>query len=116
MALVNSDTTGVEDAGMMPERPDKAERKNVMTDETNGRLILDYPCPWVYKLIGNDGEMLRAAIGEILKGREHLVTPSRTSRSGKYLSLDVEVVVRDEAERNAFHVAFKGHQAVVMVL
>lgn len=94
----------------------KRRGKNVMTDETKGRLILDYPCPWVYKVIGADGEQLRLAIGEVLGGREHLVTPSRTSRSGKYQSLDIEVVVRDEAERNAFYVAFKRHAAVVMVL
>lgn len=88
----------------------------MILDQESGRLVLEYPCSWVYKVIGGDGERLRAAIGEILEAREHLVTPSRTSRSGKYLSLDVEVVVRDEAERNAFYVAFKGHAAVVMVL
>ncbi|MEW6595089.1 MAG: DUF493 domain-containing protein [Thermodesulfobacteriota bacterium] len=87
-----------------------------MDEATNGRLVLEYPCAWVYKVIGADGEELRAAIREILSGREHLVTPSRTSRSGRYLSLDIEVVVQDEAERNAWYVALKGHPAVVMVL
>lgn len=87
-----------------------------MTDATGGGLALEYPCPWVYKVIGADGEQLRIAIGEILGERERLVTPSRTSRSGKYQSLDVEVVVRDEADRNAFYAAFKGHAAVIMVL
>lgn len=88
----------------------------MMMDQTDGRLVLEYPCAWTYKLIGADGEGLRAAIVEMMGGREHLVTPSRMSRSGKYQSLDVEVVVRDEAERNAFYTGFKGHPAVVMVL
>ncbi|HSR35561.1 MAG TPA: DUF493 domain-containing protein [Desulfurivibrionaceae bacterium] len=85
-------------------------------DKEEGRLVLEYPCPWTYKVIGADGEALRAAIAGVMEAREHLVTPSRTSRGGKYQSLDIEVVVQDEAERNALYAALKAHQAVVMVL
>lgn len=98
-------------------REEENRESSVMMDGTrNGRLVLEYPCPWIYKVIGRDGEQLRAAIGEIMQEREHLVTPSHTSRTGKYQSLDVEVVVRGEAERTGLYAAFKGHQAVVMVL
>lgn len=84
--------------------------------EREGEPVLEYPCSWTYKVIGGEGEGLRVAIAEVMGERYCLVTPSRTSRSGKYQSLDIEVVVRDEAERNALYVALKGHRAVVMVL
>ena len=81
-----------------------------------GKVVLEYPCPWVYKLIGADQELLHAAIAEIAQSRACTVTPSRSSRTGKYHSLDVEIVVTAEQERNGLYAAFKAHPAVIMVL
>ncbi len=80
------------------------------------KVELTYPCPWVYKIIGREKEELRAAIAEVVQARECLVSLSNTSSGGKYLCLDVELVVVSAEDREAQHLAFKGHQAVVMVL
>jgi putative lipoic acid-binding regulatory protein len=77
---------------------------------------IDYPCKWGYKLVGPNEEALRLAIAEVVEDREHDVTLSRVSRSGKYVSLAVEVLVGDHDERRGLANRFNEHPAVVFVL
>lgn len=80
------------------------------------KVELEYPCPWVYKVIGREQEELRGAIAEVVQARQCLVTVSNSSSGGKYLCLDVELVVVSAEDREAQYLAFKAHSAVVMVL
>jgi uncharacterized protein len=88
----------------------------VLLNECKQKLELEYPCPWVYKIIGREQEELRAAVAEVVQVRECLVSLSNSSSGGKYLCLDVELVVLSAEDREAQYCAFKGHPAVVMVL
>ena len=80
------------------------------------KVEMEYPCPWVYKVIGREQEELRGAIAEVVQARECLVSLSNSSSGGKYLCLNVELVVLSAEDREAQYLAFKGHAAVVMVL
>lgn len=80
------------------------------------KLELEYPCRWVYKLIGESQESVRQAIVVVLQERECLVSLSNSSRTGKYHCLDVEVVVHSEDDRTANYEAFRCHPAITMVL
>lgn len=53
---------------------------------------------------------------EIAQTRECLVSVSSSSSGGKYLCLDVELVVLSAEDREAQYAAFKGHPAVILVL
>jgi len=77
---------------------------------------IDYPCSWSYKLVGPDEAALRAAIAAIVAHREHEIALSRTSRTGKYVSLKVEVVVGDHDERRGLANEFNDHPSVKFVL
>lgn len=88
----------------------------MLLNECKHKLELEYPCPWVYKIIGREQNELRAAIAEVVQARECLVSLSNSSSGGKYLCLDVELVVVSVEDREAQYCAFKGHPAVVMVL
>ena len=76
---------------------------------------IDYPCRWSYKLVGPDEDAIRLAIAEIVGDREHEVSLSRASRTGKYVSLKAEVVVHDHDERRGLANAFNAHPAVKFV-
>lgn len=80
------------------------------------KVELEYPCSWVYKIIGREQEDLRAAIAEVIQARECLISLSNSSSGGKYLCLEVELVVVTAEDREAQYLAFKAHPAVVMVL
>jgi hypothetical protein len=75
-----------------------------------------YPCPWQYKVIGADSSLMRAAIGEILADCEYTVEPAHTSRTGKYCSLLVTLVVASEEHRLAIFAALANHGDIRVVL
>jgi len=77
---------------------------------------IHYPCNWVYKVIGADADGLREAVAEVMGGQAHTVTPSNTSRTGKYSSMRLEVVVHDEERRVGIYAALDAHDCVKIVL
>jgi hypothetical protein len=95
---------------------EKIGRLVVLLNDCRQKVELEYPCPWVYKIIGREQAELRLAIAEVVQARECLVSLSNSSSGGKYLCLDVELVVVSAEDREAQYHAFRGHPAVVMVL
>jgi putative lipoic acid-binding regulatory protein len=77
---------------------------------------IDYPCCWVYKVIGRDPESMRSAITEAMAGCAHAVTPSRSSRSGAYQCLNVETTVESEPVRLDLYERLRRHPAIIMVM
>jgi len=84
-------------------------------DRKNQPPRMDYPCRWIYKVIGSDEAAMRLAIADIMTC-DCDVTPSRNSASGKYLTLDVSLLVEDEASRLSFYDALCKHPSVKLVL
>ncbi|MGV1099131.1 HP0495 family protein [Thiovibrio sp. JS02] len=80
------------------------------------RLELEYPCRWVYKLIGVTQEEIRGAVRAVLQDRECLITFSNVSKTGRYHCLNVELIVHSEDDRTANYEAFKRHPSITMVL
>ncbi len=77
---------------------------------------IDYPCSWLYKVIGLDEEHLRKAIETVCGTKNLLITRSHTSSGGKYCSLNVELIVEDDSSRLAHYRNLKNHAAVKVVL
>jgi putative lipoic acid-binding regulatory protein len=77
---------------------------------------IEYPCLWAYKVIGRGEADVRAAIAEVVAGRDHTLDYSRTSAKGSFVSLLMQLEVQTEEQRNAVFVALKEHAAVVMVI
>jgi hypothetical protein len=82
----------------------------------DGRPEIDYPCSWEYRLIGYNEDLMRRAISDVLGERGCLVSFSKQSRRGRYLSLSVELQVPDEQTRTGLFHAFKQHPDVLYVL
>ena len=87
-----------------------------MPDDKKRKVQLEYPCPWVYKIIGPDADEMRHAVAEIICDRSYKITPSRSSETAKYHCLNVELSVESESHRTTLHEALKAHRAVKMVL
>ena len=84
--------------------------------EKQKTAIIDYPCPWIYQIIGADEDSLRRAVGEIIQDRTYRMTLSRSSEKGKYQSFQLEVVVESEGHRLAVYEALRAHPSVKIVL
>jgi len=77
---------------------------------------IDYPCPWRYRVIGEDRARLQAAIASVLLERAHTLSEGNTSAKGRYVSLGLEVIVTDEDDRLRISEQLGHHPDVRMVL
>ncbi len=84
---------------------------------TNGnqKIGIDYPCLWNYTVIGSDESGMRAAIADVTAGAGD-VRASRSSATGKYVSLNIAVQVENEQRRIAIYEALRKEPSVKMVL
>ena len=80
------------------------------------KLELTYPCSWAYKLIAGEKEALEKAIHDVIDEREHKLAHSKKSKGGKYVSMNLELLVHNEDDRNFIYEALKAHQNIKMVL
>ena len=87
-----------------------------MTNRRGRKPDIDYPCQWGYKVIGTDEKVLRSAITEVVQNISHSITPSNRSASGKYICLDVEILVLNEDQRLTIYESLRRHPAVKIVL
>ena len=79
-----------------------------MFDPTQ-RPEISYPAPWSFKVIGSDEEDIRRAVKITLAvcldrnsgDRAYELGVSRTSARGSYVSLQLDLTVVSEAERDA---------------
>jgi len=77
---------------------------------------IEYPCQWLYKVIGEDRELLLQAFAEILDQQPRTISHSNSSSTGRYHCLNLEVTVQSEDERNTIYLALKKHAQVKIVL
>ena len=80
------------------------------------KLELEYPCNWKYKIVGEERKKLEAAIHSVILERAHMLEHSNSSKTGKYISLNLDLIVHNEDDRTFLYEALKAHQDVKMVL
>jgi putative lipoic acid-binding regulatory protein len=80
------------------------------------KLHLEYPCLWIYKVIGADQDEMKIAVTEIIRDRQCKISLSRQSETAKYIALNVELTVESESHRIALYEALKAHRAIKLVL
>jgi uncharacterized protein len=87
-----------------------------MQEEKKRKIQLEYPCPWVYKIIGTDADEMKLAIAEIIRDRSYKISPSRSSAGNKYHCLNLELLVESESHRITLYEALKAHQSIKIIL
>lgn len=80
------------------------------------RPEIAYPCPWSYVVVGEGEPELMAHIETAVAGVEHTKKTSRHSQSGRYTSIEVTLVVRDEEHRLEVFRALQASPAVRVVI
>ncbi len=77
---------------------------------------ITYPCTWVYKVIGEDRNLLHDVITAACAPLEVSITHSHSSSKGRYHSLNAELTVPDEDYRLKIYESLRNHPAVKIVL
>jgi len=87
-----------------------------MTEKQQCQLELEYPCEWQYKAIGKDKEKVEEAVEGIFQGHESIIQYSHGSRTGKFHSFSIDLVVANEEERLGFYEALKKNPQIMIVI
>lgn len=87
-----------------------------MTGESHRRPQIDYPCRWLYKLIGESRAEMRRAVERHVQERPLALSDSHVSSTGRYVSLNLEVTVESDEERLALYRLLAGEPAIRVVL
>jgi putative lipoic acid-binding regulatory protein len=87
-----------------------------MSENKKKKLHLEYPCLWIYKVIGTNQDEMKSAVREIIRDSPCKTSLSRESETAKYTCLDVELTVESEFHRTALYEALKAHRAIKLVL
>jgi len=85
-------------------------------NDSEKKVLIEYPCNWCYKVIATEKEALEQAIRDVIDEREHSLSPSNKSKTGKYTSMNLDLLVHNEDDRTFIFEALKKHQAIKMVL
>lgn len=88
----------------------------IIGQDESQKLELEYPCSWKYKIIGEERKKLEEAIHSVILERAHTLKHSNASKTGKYISLNLDLIVQNEDERTFIYEALKAHQNIKMVL
>ena len=88
----------------------------IIGQDESQKLELEYPCSWKYKIIGEERRKLEEAVHSVILERTHTLDHSKTSKTGKYVSLNLDLIVHNEDDRTFIYEALKAHQHIKMVL
>jgi len=76
---------------------------------------IEYPCLWNYKVVGTDASDLKKTIKTIILNPYEL-TPSKVSKKGKYISLNLNIKVKSESHRDEIYENLKASKQIKMVM
>jgi hypothetical protein len=80
------------------------------------KAMIDYPCRWVYKIIGPDREEMSRAVAALLQDSSFTMIISSSGATGKYHCLNVEVLVENEEKRIAVYESLKAEESIKIIL
>jgi putative lipoic acid-binding regulatory protein len=92
------------------------KKENTVLDAGKPGLDLEYPCMWIYKIIGTDQREMESVVTEIIRDRSYKISFSRISEKARYISLNLEMEVESESHRIDLYKTLKASQAIKLVL
>ena len=94
----------------------KVEGNLVIINGKEEQLELEYPCNWEYKVMCLAEVEIDALIVEVIKNRDFTLSKGNISKTGKYQSYNVSLLVHNDDDRIELFGLFKKHKHVAMVL
>ena len=80
------------------------------------QVIIEYPAHWNYKVVGRDKFALKKVINEAIFEKEYTITQSKASKTGKFVSLNVDVLVHSDEERKATYELLTKLEGILQVI
>ena len=88
----------------------------MILDGNTEQPVVNYPCEWKYKIIGDNLEKMLNTIDDIIEGLEADLSPSNISKKGKYYSLNLIVSVNTQEEQDSIYQSLQLCPSIKIVL
>ena len=88
----------------------------MMKNLHNQKPEISYPCEWTIKIIGSNEKTMREVVSSIIKDRSYAATCSNTSRTGKYISLNIKLTLISAEEKQDYYAKLSAHTEIKFVL
>lgn len=85
-------------------------------DGNSCRPEIHYPCEWQYKIIGESRVAIEELVAATLTDRPFTLTESNVSRTGRYISMNLELTVDNEEQRLELYRILAAGQHIKVVL
>lgn len=93
-----------------------AQHNESRSQKSPERPEIEYPCKWVYKVIGEDCSLIKEVIIAACSPLEVKVSYSQSSSKGKYHSFNAELEVPHEEARLNIYEILKASPAIKIIL
>lgn len=80
------------------------------------KLELTFPCEWQYRVVGKSKESIEESVKNIFGNKTHKITVSKSSSSGKFISINIDTVINSHDERLALHETLRSAEEILYVL
>lgn len=80
------------------------------------KLELNYPCDWHYKVMCLSHIEILEVVTHVVKDRDFTHNKANKSKTGKYQSYNITLLVHSDDDRLGLFALFKDHEHVAMVL
>lgn len=80
------------------------------------KLELTYPTNWKYKIITSSHDDALLALEEVFGSREYKYNKSNNSKSGKFISFNIELLVHSDDDRVGLYTLLNQHKRIKYVL
>ena len=87
-----------------------------MIDLNDQKVVIEYPCRWNYKAVGRDKFELKREISSAIFEKDFKISSSKASKNGKFISLNVDVLVSSDEERREVYSVISGLKCVLQVV
>ena len=77
---------------------------------------ITYPTEWIYTIIGSDTALMKNAVSTVIQNETYSISESNKSSRGKYVSLNVKMIVFSEEERDKYFKSLAQLKEIKMVL
>ncbi len=84
--------------------------------EGGEKPIVNFPCTWKFTLIGSNPVAIEEKVKVIAEKYNFVLTPSRSSKKGKYYSFHLEVDVPTEEIKDSIHRKLESTDEIIFVL
>jgi len=78
---------------------------------------ISYPCPWTYRIIGDNSDLIKKAVEKLLPDRDsYVLKTGNISSKGNYVSQYLKIIVTSERQKDHYKSVLMASEGIRIIL